>query len=76
MTLTTPPRVSRTDPDWLHAEYHARARHPEHVEIFARWQTASALVQRLESWRGDVRYGPGDNEMLDIYPTPRCRRNS
>jgi arylformamidase len=71
VTLTIPPRVSRTDPDWLHAEYHARARHPEHVEIIARWQTASSLVQRLESWRSDVRYGPGDNETLDIYPTPK-----
>ena len=72
MTLTTPTRASRLDPDWLHAEYHARARHPEHVEIFARWQTASSLVQRLESWRGDVRYGAGDNETLDIYPTPNA----
>jgi arylformamidase len=29
-------------------------------------------VQRIESWRGDVRYGPGDGETLDIYPTPRA----
>ncbi len=72
MTLATPLRPSRLDPTWLDAEYNQRARHPEHVEIGARWQTASALVQRLESWRGDVRYGPGDNETLDIYPTPRA----
>jgi arylformamidase len=70
VTLTTPSRVSRFDPSWLDAEYDQRARHPEHVEIGARWQTASALVQRLESWRSDVRYGPGDNETLDIYPSP------
>ena len=72
MTLTLPPRASRLDPTWLDSEYDQRARHPEHVEIGARWQTASALVQRLESWRGDVRYGLGDNETMDIYPTPRA----
>ena len=70
MSKTVPPRASRFDPAWLDAEYNMRALHPEHVQIGARWQTASALVQRLESWRGDVRYGPGENETLDIYPTP------
>ena len=70
VTLATAPRASRLEPAWLDAEYNQRARHPEHVEIGARWQTASALVQRLESWRRDVRYGAGDGETLDIYPTP------
>jgi arylformamidase len=70
VSLTAPSRASRLDPAWLDAEYDQRARHPEHVEIGARWETASALVQRLESWRRDVRYGPGTNETLDIYPTP------
>ncbi len=69
MSQTASSRASRLDPAWLEAEYNMRARHPEHVEIGARWQTASTLVQRLESWRGDVRYGPGENETLDIYPT-------
>ena len=72
MTLANPPRTARLDPTWLDAEYNQRARHPEHVEIGARWRTASALVQRLESWRGDVRYGPGELETMDIYPTPRA----
>jgi len=70
VSLTAPSRASRQDPAWLDAEYDQRARHPEHVEIGARWETASSLVQRLESWRRDVRYGPGTNETLDIYPTP------
>jgi len=69
VTPSASSRNPRLDPAWLDAEYDMRARHPEHVEIGARWQTASALVQRLESWRGDVRYGPGDGETLDIYPT-------
>jgi arylformamidase len=70
VSLTAPSRASRLDPAWLDAEYDQHARHPEHVEIGARWETASSLVQRLESWRRDVRYGPGTNETLDIYPTP------
>ncbi len=68
----TAPRAARLEPTWLDAEYNQRARHPEHVEIGARWQTASSLVQRLESWRSDVRYGDGDGETLDIYPTPHA----
>jgi arylformamidase len=67
---TAPSRASRVDPAWLDAEYDMAARHPDHAEIEGRWQTASALVQRLESWRADVRYGPGDGETLDLYPTP------
>jgi len=67
--LATAPRASRLEPTWLDTEYDQRTRHPEHVEIGARWQTASSLVQRLESWRRDVHYGAGDSEMLDIYPT-------
>ena len=72
MTASATSRASRLDPAWLDAEYDQRARHPEHVEIGARWETASSLVQRIESWRSDVRYGPGDGETLDIYPTPRA----
>ncbi len=70
MSLSTAPRAARSDPAWLDAEYNMRARHPEHVQVGARWQTASTLVQRLESWRADVRYGPGEGETLDVYPTP------
>ena len=58
------------DPAWLDTEYNQRARHPDHPEIAARWQTASALVQGVDSWRCDVRYGDGPGETLDIYPTP------
>lgn len=72
MSLTVPSRAARLDPAWLDAEYDQRARHPDHVEICARWETASSLVQRLESWRRDVRYGAGDSETIDIYPTPHA----
>jgi arylformamidase len=58
------------DPAWLDAEYNQRARHPDHLEIASRWHAASALVQGVDPWRCDVRYGDGPGEMLDIYPTP------
>ena len=61
------------DPVWLDAEYNQRARHPNHVEISARWQAASALVQRIDSWRRDVRYGDGPDGTLDLYPTPHAK---
>lgn len=60
------------DAAWLEAEYDLRARHPDHEEEFARWRTASGLVQRIESSRRDVRYGDGPGETLDLYPTPRA----
>ena len=72
MNLATAPRASRLEPRWLDAEYDQRARHPEHAQIGARWQTASSLVQRIESWRRDVRYGAGEGEVLDVYPSPQA----
>ncbi len=72
MNLATAPRASRLEPNWLDAQYNQRARHPEHAQISARWQAASSLVQRIESWRRDVRYGAGDGETLDVYPSPRA----
>lgn len=74
MTPSLAPRSARAqaDPAWLQAEYDLRARHPEHVDVVARWRTASLLVQRIESSRRDVRYGAGDGEALDVYPTPRA----
>jgi arylformamidase len=61
-----------SNPVWLDTEYNLRVRHPEHPDVFARWQTASLLVQQLESWRQDVRYGDGEGETLDAFPTPRA----
>ena len=72
MSLSLAPRGANPEPAWLEAEYNLRARHPEHVEVVERWRTASSLVRRIESWRGDVRYGDGDGEALDIYPTPHA----
>ena len=67
-----PRAAALADSAWLEGEYNLRARHPDHEEEFARWRTASALVHRIESLRRDVRYGDGDGETLDVYPTPRA----
>ena len=72
MTLSNVRPRGAADPAWLDAQYDLRARHPGHAQVIARWQTASLLVQHLESWRRDVRYGDGAGETLDIYPSPRA----
>lgn len=72
MSLSTAPRAANHEPAWLESEYDLRTRHPEHVDVFERWRTASSLVHRIESWRSDVRYGEGAGETLDIFPTPHA----
>src|SRR5262249_56268601 len=48
-------------------EYNNRQRVPEHVEITARWQTASAVYRA--SARGDLdqTYGPGERQRYDLF---------
>ncbi|TMH33332.1 MAG: alpha/beta hydrolase [Betaproteobacteria bacterium] len=64
--------MARFDPAWLDAQYSARARIPEHPQIFERWEKASALAREGLSRRLDVAYGDGPNETLDIFPTTRA----
>ena len=64
-----PPKA--LDPIWLGQQYDNRRRHPDHVDVFARWQQASELVRERMSPRVGVPYGPGASETLDIYPLPR-----
>ena len=63
--------MTRTDPAWLDLQYNNRARIPEHPQIFARWDEASALARERLSRRLDVRYGQGPNETLDLFPSTR-----
>ena len=63
--------AAQPDPAWLAAEYDNRARHPEHVDVIARWGEASAVAREGMSRRLDVRYGPGAAETLDLFPAPR-----
>ena len=49
------------------AEYNNRRRVPEHVEINARWQAASAAYRKTARADLDVPYGPGERHRYDFY---------
>ena len=55
------------DPAWLDTQYNNRARIPEHAEIFARWDRASALAREKSVCQIDLPYGKGPNETLDLF---------
>ncbi len=55
------------DPAWLDRQYNNRALIPEHPEIFARWERASALARDKSVCQIDLRYGSGPNETLDVF---------
>ena len=61
----------RHTPDWFDAQYNNRARIPEHVQIFERWATASALAREKSLCHIDVRYGPDPSETLDVFTGAR-----
>lgn len=49
------------------AEYNNRLRVPEHVEINARWQAASAAYRPVARTELDQPYGPGERHRYDLY---------
>ena len=49
------------------AEYNNRRRVPEHVEINARWQAASAAYRSTARADLDQAYGPGERHRYDLY---------
>ena len=49
------------------AEYNNRQRVPEHVEINARWQAASAAYRAVARAELDRPYGPGERHRYDLY---------
>lgn len=63
--------MSEHTPDWFDAQYNNRARIPEHPEIFARWEKASALTRDRSACEIDVPYGEDASEKLDVFMTPR-----
>lgn len=67
-----PWQPARLDGDWLDAQYNNRARIAEHPQIFERWARESAAVRERLSRRIDIRYGEGDCQTLDLFPTHRA----
>jgi arylformamidase len=61
--------MTRPDPAWLDAQYNARARIPDHAQIFERWANASALAREQSDCAIDLPYGAGPNETLDVFRT-------
>lgn len=50
-------------------EYDNRARVPEHVDIFARWQrNAEAYRARSKKAEIDLTYGPSPRQTIDLFP--------
>ena len=54
--------------DELDRAYDQRVWAPNAAEVIARYATASAEVRRRVSRRADVRYGPTEDETLDVFP--------
>lgn len=63
--------MTRFEPAWLDVQYNNRARIPEHAQIFERWARASAHAREGMRCHLDVRYGGGQNETLDVFPSTR-----
>jgi arylformamidase len=63
---------TRTDPDWLDAQYNNRARVPGHADIFSGWTESSALARERLRGRLDIAYGGEPGETLDLFPAARA----
>ncbi len=63
----------RLDPAWLDAQYDNRGRVANYAQELTKWAQASTLARSAApSARLDVRYGPGANETLDIFPAAQA----
>jgi arylformamidase len=60
--------MTRPDPAWLDRMYNNRALVPEHAAHFSRWAEDSALARASQPCTLDLAYGPGNAEMLDVFP--------
>jgi arylformamidase len=61
----------RHPPAWYDAEYHTRAAIPEHPAILCEWSERSAAARAAGPLRGDLAYGDGAGESLDLFPAAR-----
>ena len=57
----------KQDPAWLAAQYHNRARVPDHAEILARWARDSQAIRDTRPCQLDLAYGDTPAERLDVF---------
>lgn len=62
---------ARHPPAWYDAQYHTRAAIPEHPAILREWSERSAATRAALPMRGDLAYGDGPGETLDLFPAAR-----
>lgn len=63
--------MARHPPAWYDAQYHTRAAIPEHPAILREWSERSAATRAALVMRGDLAYGEGAGETLDLFPAAR-----
>lgn len=63
--------MARHPPAWYDAQYHTRAAIPEHPAILRAWSDRSAAARAALPMRGDLAYGDGAGETLDLFPAAR-----
>jgi arylformamidase len=61
--------MTRTDPDWLDAQYNNRARVADAARILERWANASELARAQSDCVLDIAYGEAPSERLDLFRT-------
>jgi arylformamidase len=60
--------VPAQTPEFVEAEYNARAAVPEHQQFFDRWMKDSEYARRTLEARLDLAYGSDPLQALDIFP--------
>jgi arylformamidase len=63
--------MARHPPAWYDAQYHTRAAIPEHPAILREWSERSAAARAALTMQGDLAYGDGPGETLDLFPAAR-----
>jgi len=65
--------VAALTPEFVEAEYNARAAVPEHEQYFERWRKDSAFARGTLDARLDLAYGSEPLQKLDVFPAKDTR---
>jgi arylformamidase len=61
------------DPAWCEAQYNPRGAVPNASEIYARWPALSAQLRSEAPHEANIRYGPHEREVMDVFHAPDAR---